>query len=95
MGLVTPQETRESQEKNHLIPQNSSPESPWGHISPTLCISEGILANSWKWFKKKKIEISIHLKENVTRLYKETVEEGEGGMIWENSIETCILPYVK
>ena len=21
--------------------------------------------------------------------------EGEGGMIWENSIETCILPYVK
>ena len=22
------------------------------------------------------------------------VGEGEGGMIWENSIETCILPYV-
>ena len=21
--------------------------------------------------------------------------EGEGGMIWENGIETCILPYVK
>ena len=21
--------------------------------------------------------------------------EGEGGMIWENSIETCMLPYVK
>ena len=21
--------------------------------------------------------------------------EGEGGVIWENSIETCILPYVK
>ena len=21
--------------------------------------------------------------------------EGEGGMIWENSNETCILPYVK
>ena len=21
--------------------------------------------------------------------------EGEGGMIWENSIETCILPHVK
>ena len=20
--------------------------------------------------------------------------EGEGGMIWENNIETCILPYV-
>ena len=23
------------------------------------------------------------------------MEEGEGGMIWENSIETCILSYVK
>ena len=21
--------------------------------------------------------------------------EGEGGVIWENSIETCILPYIK
>ena len=24
-----------------------------------------------------------------------SVGEGEGGMIWENSIEICILPYVK
>ena len=25
----------------------------------------------------------------------DSVEEGKGGMIWENSTETCILPYVK
>ena len=25
----------------------------------------------------------------------DSVGEGEGGMIWENSLETCILPYVK
>ena len=25
----------------------------------------------------------------------DSVEEGESGMIWENSIETCILSYVK
>ena len=25
----------------------------------------------------------------------ESVGEGKGGMIWENSIETCILSYVK
>ena len=25
----------------------------------------------------------------------DSVGEGEGGMIWENSIETCILPYCK
>ena len=25
----------------------------------------------------------------------DSVREGKGGMIWENSIETCILSYVK
>ena len=25
----------------------------------------------------------------------DSVGEGEGGMIWENTTETCILPYVK
>ena len=25
----------------------------------------------------------------------DSVGEGEGGMIWETNIETCILPYVK
>ena len=24
-----------------------------------------------------------------------SVGEGEGGMIWENGIEACVLPYVK
>ena len=25
----------------------------------------------------------------------DSVGESEGGTIWENSVETCILPYVK
>ena len=25
----------------------------------------------------------------------DSVGEGKGGMIWENNIETCVLPYVK
>ena len=25
----------------------------------------------------------------------DSVGEGEGGMIWENGIETCIISYVK
>ena len=25
----------------------------------------------------------------------DSVGKGEGWMIWENSIETCVLPYVK
>ena len=39
------------------------------------------------WDSKKDTDIK-------NRLW-ESVGEGEGGMIWENSIETCILPYVK
>jgi len=27
--------------------------------------------------------------------FLDSVGEGEGGMIWENSIEKCILSYVK
>ena len=32
---------------------------------------------------------------NVKNRLLDSVEEGEGGMIWDNRIETCILPYVK
>ena len=32
---------------------------------------------------------------NVKNRLLDSVGEGEGGMIWENSIETCILSYVK
>ena len=30
-----------------------------------------------------------------TKIILDSVGEGEGGMIWENGIETCILSYVK
>ena len=32
---------------------------------------------------------------NIKKRLLDSVGEGEGGMIWENSIETCILSYVK
>ena len=32
---------------------------------------------------------------DVENILLDSMAEGEGGMIWENSIETCILPYVK
>ena len=32
---------------------------------------------------------------DVTNRLLESVGEGDGGMIWENSIETCTIPYVK
>ena len=38
------------------------------------------------WDSKRNTEIKNRL--------LDSVGEGEGGMIWENSIETCILPYV-
>ena len=30
-----------------------------------------------------------------TQMYMDSVGEGEGGMIWENGIETCIISYKK
>ena len=32
---------------------------------------------------------------NVETSLLDSVGEGEGGMIWENGIKTCIIPYVK
>ena len=32
---------------------------------------------------------------DVKNRFLDSVGEDEGVMIWENSIETCILPYVK
>ena len=32
---------------------------------------------------------------NIKNRLLDSVGEDEGEMIWENSIETCILPYVK
>ena len=32
---------------------------------------------------------------NVKNRLLDSVGEGEGGMIWENGIETCIISYVK
>ena len=32
---------------------------------------------------------------DVKKRLLDSVGEGEGGMIWENNIETCILSYVK
>ena len=34
-------------------------------------------------------------KRDINNSLSDSVGEGEGGMIGENSIETCILPYVK
>ena len=43
--------------------------------------------------------MTLYARQQKRQRYKEqildSVGEGEGGMIWENSIETCILPYVK
>ena len=49
-------------------------------------------------FRKMKI-LSLYARQQKKHRYKEqtfdSVGEGEGGMIWENTIETCMLPYVK
>ena len=32
---------------------------------------------------------------HVKNKLSDSLGEGKGGMIWDNSIETCLLPYVK
>ena len=43
--------------------------------------------------------MTLYARQQKRHRYKEqildSVGEGEGGMIWENNIETCILPYMK
>ena len=38
---------------------------------------------------------SRNLDTDLQNIILDSVGEGEGEMIWENSIETCILPHVK
>ena len=48
---------------------------------------------------RKMVTMTLYVRQqNGHRCKEQTLEsvgEGEGGMIWENSIETCILLYVK
>ena len=48
---------------------------------------------------RKMVTITLYVKTaKETQMYRTvlwTLWEGEGGMIWKNGIETCILSYVK
>ena len=53
---------------------------------------------------RKMVMITLYVRQQNARQQKshrcknsllDSVGEGKGGMIWENGIETCILPYVK
>ena len=44
------------------------------------------------------VMITLYVRQQKRHRYRTvfwTLGEGEGGMIWENDIETCILSYVK
>ena len=44
---------------------------------------------------KKMVTITLYARQQKRHNLLDSVGEGEGGMIWENGIETCILSYVK
>ena len=48
---------------------------------------------------RKMVSMILHAGQQRSHRCKEqtldSVGEGEGGMIWENSTETCTLPYLK
>ena len=68
------------------ISTNFQPDAQHSRKNYTYPISQAY----WLIGSKEKID-------NENKLISDTVldTEGEGGMIWENSLETCILPYVK
>ena len=47
----------------------------------------------------KMVMMTLYVRQQKRHRYKEqsldSVGESEDGTIWENSVETCILPYVK
>ena len=47
---------------------------------------------------RKMVMMTLYARQQETQMYRtvfRTLGEGEGGMIWENAIETCVLSYVK
>ena len=47
---------------------------------------------SWEW---RPFQWGSKRDTDIKNRLLDSVGEGEGGMIWDNNIETCILPYVK
>ena len=43
---------------------------------------------------RKMVMMTLYLDTDVQNSPLDSVGENEGGMIWENGIETCILSYV-
>ena len=44
---------------------------------------------------RKMVMMTLYLDTDVQNSPLDSVGENEGGMIWENGIETCILSYMK
>ena len=47
---------------------------------------------------RKMVMITIYARQQERHMFRTdfwTLGEGEGGMIWENGIETCIISYKK
>ena len=44
---------------------------------------------------RKMITMTLYARQQKRHRLLDSVGEGKGGMIWENSTETCILSYVK
>ena len=63
----------------------------WTQLSDWTELTELIWNLWWQWSYKQDSKRDTDVKNRLL----DSMGEGKGGMIWENSIETCILPYVK
>ena len=70
-----------------IIQSKSERKTPIQYINAYIWNLERCNNDPYMWHSKRDTDVKNSL--------LDSVGEGEGGMIWENSIETGILPYVK
>ena len=84
----------------HIIPDykppkhNLSPNIAYPYHSALNFFTQRSWTNRvyWEWLTGV---LKIIMATDVKNRLLDSVGDGEGGMIWENSTETCILPHVK
>ena len=91
-----------SSERKHIWVSSNEVDEPGGYYTEwsksererQMLYINAYIWNLERWYCPSYMQVSKGGTDVKNRL-SDSVDEGEGGMIWENSFETCILPYVK
>ena len=69
----------------------------WLFLENTVCHGHYQCYREGRWIGSREgnVLLSAWVSRKCQNSLVDSVGEGEGGMIWENGIETCIIPYMK